>query len=48
MFINFPSRSLARSFAAKRSASGLPSKVVDNGKDAVKRYCVNVSKKQQG
>ncbi len=44
MNLNFPTRQKAREFAAKRSASGLPTKVTDNGKDAQKRYSVDVRK----
>jgi hypothetical protein len=42
MIINFSTRDKARSFAAKRNASGIPTKVTDNGKDAPKRYVVNL------
>lgn len=45
MQINFKTRSLARSFAAKRTASGIPSSVKDNGASAPKRYVVSVAKK---
>ncbi len=42
MIIRFRTRELARSFNNKRVAKGLPSKVVDNGKESAKRYAVNL------
>ena len=44
MNINFKTRTLARQFAQKRTANGIATKVMDNGKDAVKRYSVAVCK----
>lgn len=42
MNINFKTRDKARAFAQKRNASGYPSKIVDNGKEATRRYSVDI------
>lgn len=44
MNINFKTRTLARQFAQKRTANGIATKVMDNGKYAAKRYVVAVGK----
>ena len=45
MTLNFKTRNAARTFAKSRSDKGHPTKVVDAGKDAAKRYSCDVSKK---
>ena len=44
MKIHFKTRSLARQFASKGKANGLPRKFIDNGTYAANRWSVDVSK----
>lgn len=45
MLLNFATREKARTFAKQRTSNGHPTKVVDAGKEATKRFGCDVTKK---